>query len=146
LKSVAFRDPEFNKQFLNKFESVQKQVQLFHGTESFDEHLDFYNKIDIHLDTYPYSGTTITCESLYMNVPVITLLGPSHVSRVSGSILKQIQLPELICQTEEEYVSKAIQLSNNLSSYHVRKQFQKYMMDYPTYMKKYEELIEHTII
>jgi predicted O-linked N-acetylglucosamine transferase (SPINDLY family) len=146
LKSVAFRDPEFNTQFLNKFGSVQKQLQLFHGTESFDDHLDFYNKIDIHLDTYPYSGTTITCESLYMNVPVITLLGPSHVSRVSGSILKQIQLSEFICQSDEEYVSKAIQLTKDRSKYHVRKQFEKYMMDYPTYMKEYEELLEQIII
>ena len=60
------------------------------------DHLNLYNSIDIALDTFPYHGTTTTCEALWMGVPVITLVGEVHAQRVSYSILKNLGLDELI--------------------------------------------------
>jgi predicted O-linked N-acetylglucosamine transferase (SPINDLY family) len=76
-------------------------------------HLDLYNKIDIALDTFPYHGTTTTCEALWMGVPVVTLAGSTHVSRVGVSLLSNTGLPELVASTSEEYVAKAVNLSND---------------------------------
>ena len=54
------------------------------------DHLDTYNRIDIALDTFPYQGTTTTCEALYMGTPVLSLTGTRHASRVSSSILRAV--------------------------------------------------------
>jgi protein O-GlcNAc transferase len=74
-------------------------------------HLAAYNLIDIALDTYPYSGTATTCESLWMGTPVVTLAGETHVSRVSASLLIHLGLDELVAGSEAEYVAKAVALA-----------------------------------
>jgi protein O-GlcNAc transferase len=77
-------------------------------------HLQLYNEIDIALDTYPYHGTKTTCDALWMSVPVITLAGPTHPSRVGVSLLTTVGLSDLIAQSPDDYVTKATQLANNL--------------------------------
>ena len=77
-------------------------------------HLSLYNEVDIALDTYPYHGTTTTCEALWMGVPVITLAGDSHVSRVGVSLLTSVGLTKLVSDSVEAYVQTAIELASNL--------------------------------
>ncbi len=75
-----------------------------------DEHLALYGAMDIALDTFPYHGTTTTCEALWMGVPVVTLAGPTHVSRVGVSLLSNVGLPELVAQDPDNYVRIAATL------------------------------------
>jgi len=91
------------------------RIDLMSIRLSFTEHLDMYNSIDISLDTFPYNGTTTTCESLLMGVPVITLAGTTHASRVSMSILSTIGLPWLAARNSQEYIEHAVMLANDLS-------------------------------
>ena len=67
--------------------------------------------IDIALDTFPYNGTTTTCEALWMGVPVVTLAGDRHCSRMVASVLMNLGLADLIAQTTDEYVKIASDLS-----------------------------------
>ena len=79
-------------------------------------HLAFYGNIDIALDPFPYNGTTTTCEALWMGVPVITLAGQTHVSRVGVSLLNAVGLPELIANSPDEYIALAVKLASDWES------------------------------
>lgn len=76
-------------------------------------HLATYHTLDIALDTSPYNGTTTTCEALTMGVPVVTLAGAAHRSRVGASLLKAAGLDELVANTPEQYVHIASELAHN---------------------------------
>jgi len=70
--------------------------------------------MDFSLDTFPYAGTTTTCEALFMGVPVITLQGNSHAASVGVSLLSQIEdQDQFIAKNIEEYINKATELANN---------------------------------
>ncbi len=82
------------------------------------DYLAQYNEIDIALDTFPYNGGLTTCEALYMGVPVITLRGNYHGSNFGASILTAAGLPELIAENPDDYIKKAVELSQRHSDYH----------------------------
>jgi len=86
---------------------ADERVELMPQKQSFTGHLDTYNMIDIGLDTFPYNGTTTTCEALWMGVPIISLAGTTHVSRVGMSILSNVGVPEFAAETGDAYVEKA---------------------------------------
>src|SRR5690606_1049500 len=67
-------------------------------------------------DTFPYNGTTTTCEALWMGVPVVTLVGKAHAQRVSYSILKNIGVEETLAWSEAEYAEIAVGLAQDLAS------------------------------
>lgn len=83
------------------------------GRTSKDAHMASLGKVDIALDTFPYHGTTTTCDTLWMGIPVVTLAGISHVSRVGVSLLTRVGLSELIAQTEDGYVESSVYLASN---------------------------------
>jgi predicted O-linked N-acetylglucosamine transferase (SPINDLY family) len=74
-------------------------------------HLDLYGRVDIALDTYPYNGTTTTCEALQQGVPVVSLVGELHASRVGLTILSCVGLEELAVSSGEEFVGAAKSLA-----------------------------------
>jgi len=117
LIKAVWLDQEIAKEnILMEFESngVERHRVHLHGNiDQKIDHLGFYNKIDIALDTFPYNGTTTTCEALWMGVPVIALVGNKHVQRVSYSILKNIGHAELVAHSEKEYIDMACELASN---------------------------------
>lgn len=78
------------------------------------DHMQRYREVDIALDTFPYNGTTTTCEALWMGVPVITHTGDRHASRVGASLLTAIGHPELVAPDVEGYISRAIELARRV--------------------------------
>jgi predicted O-linked N-acetylglucosamine transferase (SPINDLY family) len=76
-------------------------------------YLQTFNRIDVSLDTWPYHGTMTTCESLWMGVPVVTLAGGTHVSRVGVSLLTHAGLGELVAESPRQFVRIATELAHD---------------------------------
>lgn len=129
LKCKYFQDAHVLQTWKTKFGDTVHRVVFLNLSGPADQHMETFKLIDIHLDTFPYSGTTITTESLYMNVPVITLAlyarSVGHVARVSGSILQSMGLEEeCVARNITEYVEKAVAMVNRLPHMpSVRKKF-----------------------
>ncbi|GJN04272.1 hypothetical protein PR202_ga21805 [Eleusine coracana subsp. coracana] len=68
------------------------------------------------LDTFPYAGTTTTCESLYMGVPCVTMAGSVHAHNVGVSLLSKVGLGRLVAKTEDEYVRLALELASDVTA------------------------------
>lgn len=75
--------------------------------------LNNYNKIDLHLDTFPYNGVTVVFDALIMGVPTLTLEGKTFAGREASNINKNLSLDNFIATTKEEYINKAIYFAKN---------------------------------
>jgi len=116
LKAKALNDEGTRQTLWEMFSQngvVPQRIELI-GYLPFEQHLQLYNRIDIGLDTFPYHGTTTTCEAMWMGVPVITLAGESHVSRVGVSLLSTVGLSELVSESSGDYIQKAVRLANDV--------------------------------
>lgn len=118
LKAAGFRSMEARKRVREIFflhSGIDEDRLDFRlPEEKHESHLALYGEMDIALDTFPYHGTTTTCEALWMGVPVVILEGKSHVSRVGVSLLTSIGLPEMVAVSEDEYVKIAVTLAGNV--------------------------------
>jgi protein O-GlcNAc transferase len=81
--------------------------------ESRLEYLKNYHRIDLALDPFPCTGGVTTLDSLWMGVPVVTLPGPTVVSRGSLSILSNIGMMELAAKNKSDYVALAVALAQD---------------------------------
>jgi predicted O-linked N-acetylglucosamine transferase (SPINDLY family) len=97
------------------FAIEQERIEFSSEIPSGGTYLDAYGRIDISLDTFPWSGHTTACESLIMGVPVVTLAGDRHAGRMVASVLQTTGLPDLIAHDKEEFVRIARTLSADLA-------------------------------
>jgi predicted O-linked N-acetylglucosamine transferase (SPINDLY family) len=91
-----------------------KRFQLSHAMEGEQGHLSVYEKIDVALDPFPWSGHTTTCEALWMGVPVVTWYGRRYASRVAACALEALGLSELIADTLDNYLAIAVDWATDL--------------------------------
>lgn len=116
LKAAAINDGESAARLTGEFSSRgidPARLVLMPWANTLGEHLSRYLEIDIALDTFPYNGTTTTCESLWMGVPVVSLAGESHAGRVGVSLLHAAGTPDLIAPDRPAYVDLACRLASD---------------------------------
>jgi predicted O-linked N-acetylglucosamine transferase (SPINDLY family) len=117
-KTKALINKNIQQKFLAKFDkTVRNRITVLNCTILHEDHLLEYNKIDLAIDTFPYSGTTTSCEALYMGVPVFTMYDSEyyfHAQNVTASILANSgeELKYYIFNKEEELHEKLIDLNN----------------------------------
>lgn len=107
LKSQPFSDARTRERTLARFVGAgidAARIEVLSPTASIGEHLACYERIDLALDTFPYAGTTTTCEALLMGVATATLVGESHASRVGLTLLKAVGMEEYAVEDEDGLV------------------------------------------
>jgi predicted O-linked N-acetylglucosamine transferase (SPINDLY family) len=116
LKFKGWSDPCVARRFTAMFaaEGIEPQRLEMLGHSPHVELLAEYGRIDLALDSFPYSGGLTTCEALWMGVPVITCPGETFASRHSLSHLSTVGLTETIASDWDEYVELAVALAGDL--------------------------------
>ena len=90
-----------------------QRVRIIPRTPSYWDHLDCYNQVDIGLDTYPFNGCVNTLESLWMGVPVVSLVGDRYVARMGSTILNNCGLEAFVASGPDQFVAKAAALAGH---------------------------------
>ncbi|WP_179850705.1 hypothetical protein [Candidatus Pelagibacter communis] len=116
LKSSLLLCEEVIKKKFEK-EGLKNSVEILKKTkrEDFISHLNLYNKIDLCLDTFPFTGVTTTFEALWKNVPVISKAGYNFNSRCGESILRNANIENFIAKSNSDYVQKAVFYAKNIN-------------------------------
>ena len=142
-----------NRESIERFMAARgieaERLTLIARTPSTDSHLAVYQQVDIALDTYPYNGATTTCEALWMGVPVVSLRGRTHPSRMGASILSAIGREDCVANDDAGYVALAAALAADVASLaawraaardHLRAGP---LLDRQGFIRDFEALIEH---
>lgn len=120
-KTKALINLAVRKRFIESFdESVRDRIIVLDCTLTHEQHLLTYNQIDIAIDTFPYSGTTTSCEALLMGVPVLSMYDSTyffHPQNVTCSLLKNSDLSEYIFYNETELHQKIRELQTKPTSF-----------------------------
>lgn len=90
---------------------------IFAETMPLGEHLARCRLADLFLDTFVCNAHTTASDALWVGLPVLTKLGEGFAARVAGSLLKAVDLPELITETREDYEQTALDLALNGKTY-----------------------------
>jgi predicted O-linked N-acetylglucosamine transferase (SPINDLY family) len=77
------------------------------------DYLARFRTMDLFLDTLPYNAGTTASDALWAGLPVLTCTGETFAGRVAASLLRAIDLPELITATPAQYEDVAVQLATN---------------------------------
>lgn len=77
------------------------------------EYLARYRLADLFLDAFPFNGGTTANDALWMGVPVITRSGRSFASRMAGSLLHSLGLPQLVVGSQDDYERRAVELARS---------------------------------
>ena len=101
---------------INNFKknNINSDSIILEGFSPRNELLPCYNRVDIALDPFPYSGGVTSFEAIWMGVPVLTKKGFNFISRTTESINHNAGMSNWIANDENEYVAKAIEFSANL--------------------------------
>lgn len=114
LKHDASGDEGVQEHLLRAFAAhgiERRRLRFLPRTPDLVSHLAMYGEVDIALDPFPYTGTTTTCEALWMGVPVVTLTGAHHASRVGLSVLTAAGFPAGVASDPDDYVRTAVELA-----------------------------------
>lgn len=116
LKSPFLMDPAVRQSVMEKLGAAgipESRLELIEFTADPATHLATYSRIDVALDTFPYNGTTTTCEALWMGVPVVSLRGDRHAARVGLSLLTATGHSDWAADSRESYIQKAVELAKD---------------------------------
>jgi len=116
LKTKNFDSEDCREIVLDIFKvyDIEKNRIRLYGHLPYEEHYQLYNEIDLALDTFPYNGTTTTCDALYMGVPTLSLKGHGYmISHYGEAILKVTGMEEYLADSSDDYIARAVEFTRS---------------------------------
>jgi predicted O-linked N-acetylglucosamine transferase (SPINDLY family) len=142
LKDHAYRRPYSVKRVLRILKDIDPRRVLFSISTNHQDHMLAYQQADIILDPFPHSGGVVSMEQLYMGVPIVTKYGTQASGRSTSSVLTAMGRREWIANTNEEYVRKAVELTQDVRALaDLRKTLRSELLESPV-VKGYPQAIE----
>jgi protein O-GlcNAc transferase len=116
LKARALGEVAVQQSVINRFaeHGIDPQRLILETYVPRANYLAAYNRVDIALDPFPYTGGTTTVEALWMGVPVLTLAGRQFLARQGVGLLMNAGLPEWVASDQEDYLSRAVAHASDL--------------------------------
>jgi predicted O-linked N-acetylglucosamine transferase (SPINDLY family)/SAM-dependent methyltransferase len=90
---------------------IDRQRLIFNTRAVPAEYLARYQLADLFLDTYPFNAGTTASDALWAGLPLITCAGQTFSSRMAGSLLRAVDLPQLITYNFADYEELAVALA-----------------------------------
>ena len=115
------------------------------------DYLARFRLADLFLDTNPFNGGTTASDALWAGLPVLTWAGQTFCSRMAGSLLRAVGLPELVTHTLEDYEAQAIALGNDrprmdaLRARLAANRDASPLFDTPRFVRDYEDLLASVV-
>ena len=131
---------------------IKENRIIFASRADYADHIARLQAADIALDTFPYNGHTTSSDALWAGLPLPTIKGSNFASRVSESLLKNLGLPELVCDTEEAYIDLVVELATDpekrrkLRSKIIKNKFQSPLFDTERFTRHLESAFETMIL
>jgi predicted O-linked N-acetylglucosamine transferase (SPINDLY family) len=94
-------------------QGIAPERLVFAPRRPLPEHLARHRLADLFLDTFPVNAHTTASDALWAGCPLLTLAGETFASRVAGSLLRAVGLPELITTRLADYEALALSLARN---------------------------------
>ncbi|HEY8023051.1 MAG TPA: tetratricopeptide repeat protein [Burkholderiaceae bacterium] len=110
LKNMQFGEPGARQAAAERFAArgIDAARLILEGPSSREQYLRSYDRIDIALDPFPYTGGTTTAEALWMGVPVLSLAGQRFLSRQGAGLLANAGLPGWVAKNTVQYIALAV--------------------------------------
>lgn len=113
MKAEGLSDAAVRQRLLEAFSAhgVSAERLSFEGWSGRKDYLAAYQRVDLALDPFPFTGGTTSFEALWMGVPFVTLRGDCMVSRQGVSILANLDMADWIAADEDDYLACAVRHS-----------------------------------
>ncbi|HVS73622.1 MAG TPA: hypothetical protein VHQ47_20535 [Phycisphaerae bacterium] len=93
---------------------LQRSLPALHinafGPTPYPDYMRLSESAHLALDSYPFGGCNTVSDSLFLRIPILTWQGSRWCARIGPAMLRSINLPELIAETEDHYITTARRL------------------------------------
>lgn len=94
-------------------QGVDPERLIFAQRVAPENYLARYQVADLFLDTYPFNGGTTASDALWAGLPLLTYAGATFGSRMAGSLLHAVDLPQLVTHSLADYIGRAVELAGD---------------------------------